>query len=173
MAPNVREWCEQITILKWFVSRFSSQRQCFNRCFNYNYIFFYRTFDRSSALQERQRGKALRKWKISAGKILWWSLYRNKISNGSWSIWERKLYVLSGNSTSEVTEKRSAHITAPGPVWLNRSSCVSICSGTIHIPIYLHRGRGWGNTSFRQNWYLLPYMVKFPLSGIFYLALGR
>ena len=123
MAPNVREWCEQITILKWFVSRFSSQRQCFNRCFNYNYIFFYRTFDRSSALLERQRSKALRKWKISAGKILWWSLYRNKISNGLWSIWERKLYVLSGNSTSEVTEKRSAHITAP--VWLNRSSCVS------------------------------------------------
>ena len=92
MAPNVREWCEQITILKWFVSRFSSQRQCFNRCFNYNYIFFYRTFDRSSALLERQRSKALRKWKISAGKILWWSLYRNTISNGLWSIWERKLY---------------------------------------------------------------------------------
>ena len=135
MAPNVREWCEQITILKWFVSRFSSQRQCFNRCFNYNYIFFYRTFDRSSALLERQRSKALRKWKISAGKILWWSLYRNKISNGSWSIWERKLYVLSGNSTSEVTEKRSAHITAPGPVWLNRSSCVYIlgCNSYSHL----------------------------------------
>ena len=147
MAPNVREWCEQITILKWFVSRFSSQRQCFNRCFNYNYIFFYRTFDHSSALLERQRSKALRKWKISAGKILWWSLYRNKISNGSWSIWERKLYVLSGNSTSEVTEKRSAHITAP--VWLNRSSCtcVSIYSGAIHIPIYL-LGEGGGRTPY-------------------------
>ena len=95
---------------------------------------------------------------------------KSKVSNGLWSIWERKLYMLSGNSTSQVTEKRSAHITTPWTVWLNRSSCVSIYSGAIHIPVNLLRGRG-GNTSFRQNWYLLPYMVKFPLSWIFYLAL--
>ena len=87
---------------------------------------------------------------------------KNKVSNGLWSIWERKLYVLSGNSTSEVTEKRSAHIPAPWPVWLNRSSCVSIYSGAIHIPIYLLRGR-WGNTSFRQNWYLFIWFREFEL----------
>ena len=29
MVRNVGEWCEHITILKWFVSRFSSQRQNF------------------------------------------------------------------------------------------------------------------------------------------------
>ena len=42
--------------------------------------------------------------------------------------------MLSGNSTSEVMEKRSAHMTAL--VGLNRSSCVSMYSA-IHIPIYL------------------------------------
>ena len=57
---------------------------------------------------------------------------KSKVSNGLCSIWERKLYVLSGNSTSEVTEKRSAHITAPRPVWLNRSSCVYILGYNSH-----------------------------------------
>ena len=68
---------------------------------------------------------------------------KNKVSNGLSSIWERKLFVLSGNSTSEVKEKRSAHITAP--VWLKRSSCtyMSIYSGAIHIPTYL-LGEGAG-----------------------------
>ena len=41
---------------------------------------------------------------------------KSKVSNGLCSIGKRKLYVLSGNSTSEVTEKRSAHITTPWPV---------------------------------------------------------
>ena len=90
---------------------------------------------------------------------------KSKVSNELCSIWERKLYVLSGNSTSEVTEKRSAHITAPRTVWLNRSSCVSIYSGAIHIPTYLPRGRegGRGNTSFRQNihYYLYSNRLKF------------
>ena len=182
MAPNVREWCEQITILKWFVSRFSSQRQCFNRCFSYNYIFFLldirsffnpsgKTAKQGASKVENKRGKdsivkSLSKQNVGKSRT------KNKVSNGLWSIWERKLYVLSENSTSEVTQKRSAHITAPRTVWLDRSSCVSIYSGAIHIPIYLLWGRG-GNTSFRQNWYFLPYMVKFPLSWIFYLALGR
>ena len=75
---------------------------------------------------------------------------------------ERKLFVVSGNSTSEMTEKRSAR------VWLNRSSCVSIQGCNSHSPTSL----GEGSTLFRQNWYLLPYVVNFPLSRFYYLAHG-
>ena len=75
------------------------------------------------------------------------SLTKRKVSNGLCSIWERKLFALSGNSTSVVTEKRSAHIIAP--VWLNRSWCVSMYSA-IHIPIYLLREGGGGTPYFTK-----------------------
>ena len=132
------------------MSPFSSQLQSFNRCFNCNYIFLQdtRSFFSSAGKKAKQGASKVenKRGKVSTAKSLskhdvGTSRTKSKVSNGLCSIWERNLFVLSGNSTSEVTEKRSAHITAP--VWLNRLSCVSMYSA-IHIPIYLLLGMGRG-----------------------------
>ena len=150
MARNVREWCEHITILKWFVSRFGSQRQSFNRCFNYNYIYFYGIFDRSSALLgktaklgaskvQNKHGKdstAMSLSKQDVGK----SRTESKVSIGLCGIWERNVFVFSGNSTSEVTEKRSA-ISQRLSDWIDHH--VYLCTLQFTFPS-LFSGRGAG-----------------------------
>ena len=52
---------------------------------------------------------------------------KSKVRNGLCSIWESKLFVLSGNSTSEVTEKKICSYHSP---CLTESMVVSSCTGT-------------------------------------------
>ena len=47
------------------------------------------------------------------------------------------------------------------------------CNSQSHLSSPGGGGGGGGNTLLGRNWYLLPYMVKFPLSWIFNFAHDR